>query len=225
LKIQLSPKGIKDNKMKEQLSSKEIGDNEMMIQISSGQGPVECELAVGKFLESLQAEYPDIRIHSSVPGSSKDSFKSILLGSEEDLSHLEGSIQWICQSPCRPHHKRKNWYIDVSLVKQAVSQKFDDNLVRFETFRSSGKGGQHVNKVETGVRAVYVPLGMSVESTEARSQHMNKKLALNRLCALIADMNHKCEADVARLNRLEHTRLERGNPVRVYEGKDFKRVV
>jgi peptide chain release factor len=197
----------------------------MRLQISSGQGPAECELAVGKLAEALLAEYPALKILSRVPGGKKG-FKSILLASDEDLdvSHLEGSIQWICPSPYRPHHKRKNWYVDVSLVGQAAREEFAGSLVRFETFRSSGKGGQHVNKVETGVRAIYVPLGLSVESTEARSQHMNKKLALNRLCALIADMNQASEADLARLNWLEHTRLERGNPVRVYEGEGFRRV-
>jgi peptide chain release factor len=194
-------------------------------------------------------EYPDIRIIGTVPGIHKGCFKSIRLGtvpqdlgssdnsvnsgksgksrksgSDLDLTHLEGSVQWICQSPFRSHHKRKNWYVDISLVGKAERLEFDDNLIRFETFRSSGKGGQHVNKVETGVRAVYTPLGLSVESTEARSQHMNKKLALNRLCLLIAEMNQNNEADAARLSRLEHTRLVRGNPVRVYEGMGFHRI-
>jgi len=197
----------------------------MIIQISSGQGPAECELAVGKLLIALQTEYPEIRIHSSVPGGRICCFKSVQIESGKDLSHLEGSIQWICQSPYRPHHKRKNWYMDLSVAGEAVRKEFDDSLVRFETFRSSGKGGQHVNKVETGVRAIYVPLGLSVESTQARSQHMNKNLALDRLCALIAGMNQKNEAEQIRLTRLEHTRLERGNPVRVYEGLEFQRTV
>lgn len=196
-----------------------------MIQLSSGQGPAECELAVGKLLEALQAEYPEMKIQSSVPGGRRDCYKSVLLESEKDLSHLEGSMQWICQSPFRPHHKRKNWYVDVSIVGKPARREFDDSLVRVETFRSSGKGGQHVNKVETGVRVIYMPLGLSVESTEARSQHMNKKLALDRLCALVAGMNQKSEDDCARLNRLEHIRLERGNPVRVYEGMECKRII
>ena len=40
-----------------------------------------------------------------------------------------------------------------------------DMKLRFETFRSKGKGGQHVNKVETGVRVIHVPTGISVVST------------------------------------------------------------
>lgn len=53
---------------------------------------------------------------------------------------------------------------------------------------------------------------------------MNKKLALNRLCEAISLQNAAGEAQVKALNRLEHTRLQRGNPVRVYEGMQFKRI-
>ena len=122
----------------------------------------------------------------------------------------------------RAKHRRKNWFIDVSVLEQLPDTQGDMKL-RFETFRSKGKGGQHVNKVETGVRVIHVPTGISVVSTEARSQHMNKKLAMNRLCDILADMeldNRRREKELA---WMEHTRLERGNPVRVYEGMDFIR--
>ena len=194
----------------------------MEIQLSSGQGPEECELAVSKLLHSLKAEFPDIIVLEKHPGGRPDCYRSVRIESETDLSFLEGSVQWICESLYRKNHKRKNWFVDVSLCEQAASLDYDETLVRFETFRSGGKGGQHVNKVETGVRAIYIPTGLAVVSTEARSQQMNKKLALNRLCELIAADNKAGAAQVKALNRLEHTRLERGNPVRVYEGMDFE---
>lgn len=75
--------------------------------------------------------------------------------------------------------------------------------MRLETLRSGGKGGQNVNKVETGVRAVHGPTGLAVVSTQAGSQHMNKRLDLDRL---------------------EHIRLERRGAVRTYVGTDFRRV-
>lgn len=78
-----------------------------------------------------------------------------------------------------------------------------------------------MNKVETGVRAVHIPTSLAATSTEARSQHLNRKIALNRLCGLLAEGNHESAATAKALDRLEHTRIERGNPVRVYEGPDF----
>mgnify|MGYP003259630939 FL=1 len=192
------------------------------MQISSGQGPAECGLAVELFYRQLQKEGRDIRLIQSVRAKGGKGYSSILFETEEDMRELEGSVLWICRSPFRPKHRRKNWFIDVSVLEQLPDTQGDMKL-RFETFRSKGKGGQHVNKVETGVRVIHVPTGISVVSTEARSQHMNKKLAMNRLCDILADMeldNRRREKELA---WMEHTRLERGNPVRVYEGMDFIR--
>lgn len=195
----------------------------MELQLSSGQGPEECELAVGKLLAALKAEFPDIEVLDSVPGRKAGCYCSVRIQSRTDLSFLEGTVKWICQSPFRPNHKRKNWFVDVSLCAKAGQADYNESLVRFETFRSGGKGGQHVNKVETGVRAIHIPTGLSVTSTEARSQHMNKKLALNRLCELLATQNRQSKETAKSLNRLEHTRIERGNPNRVYCGIEFSR--
>lgn len=93
--------------------------------------------------------------------------------------------------------------------------------MRFETFRSSGKGGQHVNKVESGVRAVHIPTGLAVISTDGRSRHINKKIALNRLHDEIMQFNLAGKNEVKSLNRLEHLRIVRGNPVRIYVGVEF----
>lgn len=194
----------------------------MRVQISSGQGPAECGLAVGLFYRQLQKEGRDIRLIQSVRAKGGKGYSSILFETEEDMRELEGSVLWICRSPFRPKHRRKNWFIDVSVLEQLPDTQGDMKL-RFETFRSKGKGGQHVNKVETGVRVIHVPTGISVVSTEARSQHMNKKLAMNRLCDILADMeldNRRREKELA---WMEHTRLERGNPVRIYEGMQFIR--
>ena len=192
----------------------------MRVQISSGQGPAECGLAVGLFYRQLQKEGRDIRLIQSVRAKGGKGYSSILFETEEDMRELEGSVLWICRSPFRPKHRRKNWFIDVSVLEQLPDTQGDMKL-RFETFRSKGKGGQHVNKVETGVRVIHVPTGISVVSTEARSQHMNKKLAMNRLCDILADM--ELDNREKELAWMEHTRLERGNPVRVYEGMDFIR--
>ena len=196
----------------------------MELQLSSGQGPAECELAVGKLLKALMEEFPDIEILERVAGHKENCFRSVRIASETDLSFLEGTVQWICQSPYRPRHRRKNWFVDVSICYAAQMNTFDESRVRFETFRSGGKGGQHVNKVETGVRAVYSPLGLASVSTEERSQHMNKRTALQHLRDSIFLRNSARMASTKALNRLEHTRIERGNPVRVYSGMEFQLV-
>ncbi len=196
----------------------------MKLQLSAGQGPAECELAVGLLLQALLAEFPALRVEEAAPGRHPGTYRSCLLTGEGEPPLPEGTIQWICPSPYRPGHKRKNWFVDVSPAGETAPVVFDAAQIRFETFRSGGKGGQHVNKVETGVRAVHLPTGLAVASTAARSQQMNKRLALDRLCSLLAQRNAADAEALKACNRLEHYRLERGNPLRVYEGPAFKRI-
>jgi len=193
----------------------------MELQLSSGYGPAECELAVGKLLTSLMSEFPDIKIIDRAEGVRSECFRSVRVSSESDLSFLEGTIQWICKSPYRLHHGRKNWFVDVSVCHNAETEGFDEDSVRFETFRSGGHGGQNVNKVETGVRAIHVPTGISVICTDERSQHINRRIALKRLREAVDSLNASREASVKSGNRLEHSRITRGNPVRVYRGMEF----
>ncbi len=59
--------------------------------------------------------------------------------------------------------------------------------LRVDTFRSSGAGGQHVNKTESGVRFTHIPTGVVAESMDSRSQHKNREIALGRLIAKIQE--------------------------------------
>jgi peptide chain release factor len=196
----------------------------MILQISSGQGPAECELAVGKLFEALQKEYPEIeKLDSHQSRYAKDGgYTSILFATERDLSELEGTVQWICQSPYRLHHKRKNWYVDISVIPEAESVCKEDEI-RFERFHCGGKGGQNVNKVETGVRLIHIPTGLVVTSTAERSQYQNKKNALMKLNVLLHQKEREAQRKQTNDAWREHTKIVRGNPVRTYVGMDFKR--
>ncbi len=59
--------------------------------------------------------------------------------------------------------------------------------LRTDTFRASGAGGQHVNKTESGVRFTHIPTGIVAESTDSRSQHKNRDIAMGRLIAKIEE--------------------------------------
>lgn len=197
----------------------------MLLQISSGSGPAECELAVGKFADALKAEIMDMQIISEVKSKYLNCYKSIFISTNCDVAHIQGAVKWVVQSPFRPKHKRKNWFIDVHLFNAAQKISFSEDAVAFQTFRSSGHGGQNINKVETGVRAIDMQTGISVVSTDARTQHMNKKIALNRLIEIISQRNDDDENSLKQAMRMQHELLERGNPIRIYTGLDFKPLI
>jgi peptide chain release factor 2 len=70
----------------------------------------------------------------------------------------------------------------------------DEELLReceVDTFRSSGPGGQHVNKTESAVRLTHLPSGVVVSSQQERSQHRNKALCLQKLRKKIEKLNYR----------------------------------
>jgi protein subunit release factor B len=72
--------------------------------------------------------------------------------------------------------------------------ELDQDLLRecvAETFRSSGPGGQHVNKTESAVRLRHLPSGVVVTSQQERSQHRNKALCLRKLREKIERLNYR----------------------------------
>lgn len=194
----------------------------MIVQISSGQGPAECELAVVKLYNSLKNEHKNIELIQKHESKTPGCCSSIMFSTEDDLSDLEGTVQWICESPFRPHHKRKNWYVNVSVIPEAP-QICKNQDIRFERFHCGGNGGQNVNKVETGVRLIHTPTGITVTSTAERSQLQNRKNALNKLNLILEEKEAAGKAKQTNDAWREHTQIVRGNPVRIYKGMSFSR--
>lgn len=204
------------------------------LQITSGRGPDECAYFVGKLCQIIRKESQnsnlEVEIIEAIPAQQPDSYLSVLLSVKGEFCHKfanqwQGSIQWICQSPFRPQHKRKNWFIgiDVWSVPQET-EELSEKKVKFESMRSSGPGGQNVNKLETAVRVIHSPTGITAVAQEERSQYLNKKLALAKLFALLEAQKNQALQKVDQERWQKHNELERGNPIRIYQGEKFKQV-
>ena len=101
-------------------------------------------------------------------------------------------------------------------MDQILLPESDDELLReceVDTFRSSGPGGQHVNKTESAVRLKHTPTGIVVSSQEHRSQRQNKQRCLEKLRAKVERMNHRPTKRVP-------TKVPRAVKARIREGKE-----
>lgn len=199
-----------------------------LIQISAAQGPIECQLAVAKALRRLTQEAAQLKLALDMieqeVGDKTGTFRSVLLsvdgeGAESLIQQWEGTIQWICASPYRPKHLRKNWFIGV--FRCAMPEANLSNAIRFETTRSSGPGGQHVNKTESAVRATHIASGITVKVQTERSQHANKRLAELLIAHRLACHAEEALGTLRAERRLQHYQIERGSPKRIFKGERF----
>lgn len=202
---------------------------EIILHLSSGQGPKECEWVVAQLVQALCREgvakglvcEPAEPVEGPVP-------TALLRVSGDDAEAFAatciGTIRWIGTSPFRPLHKRRNWFVGVQPVRvDEQSPDLRDEDIRYQTFRASGPGGQHVNKTDSAVRAMHVPTGLVASSQDQRSQFANKKIARLKLMMLLDEQRRAGDAGGKRALWDHNRALERGNAVRTYEGERFRR--
>lgn len=203
---------------------------EIYLHISAGSGPRECEWVVVKTANQFAKEAKADGLNAEVMWEAEPvaNAPSLLLkidgkGADAFVRARTGSIKWIGESPYRPNHKRKNWFVS---VRQAPSiadvPALNERDITFQSMRASGPGGQHVNTTDSAVRATHNPSGASVVSREERSQHRNKKLAITKLALIFTERQSGEEATNREAMWRQNHALERGNEVRVYIGPKFK---
>lgn len=201
-----------------------MNSNKIYLQITSGRGPAECCRAVALVLEKILKQAKDLKLEAEVLEREQGEINRTLFSAivslegsrwEEIVDEWEGVVQWTAQSPYRIYHKRKNWFIGIKSFTPSELSDVDMKYITYQTLRSSGAGGQHVNKTETAVRAVHAPSGLSVTASDQCSQHQNKKLATERLLIKLSAWNEEQQMQQAQENWDNHNSLERGNPVKV----------
>ncbi len=205
---------------------------EKIIQITAGRGPAECTWVVAqvlkKVLEEAQEQSLETVLLQRETGSENGTVETATLSvkgknADEFVKSWLGTIQWIGQSQFRKMHKRKNWFIGIFEIEKQKNFEISENDIQYQAMRSSGAGGQHVNKVSSAIRATHIPTGIAVVAMDSRSQHQNKKLATERLLKKLESetlqqlKNHVGKQWENQLN------IQRGNPTRTFTGTDFKK--
>ena len=203
------------------------------IQITAGNGPTECAWVVAKVLKVLLKEAVSEKLNYTIidqeKGSENGTVRSVTVQIAGDNKQVDkflkewmGTIQWIGQSKYRKFHKRKNWFIGIFGMEDRTEIELKNHEIKYQSIRSSGPGGQHVNKVSSAIRAIHEPTGIQVVVMDTRSQHQNKKLAKQRLQLKVTKQNLEGLKASIKDQWENHQELERGNPIKIFVGTDFK---
>ena len=121
-------------------------------------------------------------------------------------------------SPFDAAHRRHTTFASVDAVPEIEESDFElspDDL-KVETYRSTGAGGQHVNKTESAVRLTHLPTGLVAQSQNERSQHQNRATALGVLRARVAEHHRRQQEEKLAALRGEQTAIAWGNQIRSY---------
>jgi len=109
-------------------------------------------------------------------------------------------------------------------VKEEIVVEINEDDLRVDTFRSSGAGGQHVNKTDSAVRLTHLPTGIVVQCQNERSQHKNKATAMKVLKARLYELKRKEQEE--KMEKLHSTKKEIawGSQIRSYTLQPYRLV-
>ena len=206
----------------------EYDESDAIVELHSGAGGTDaqdwCEMLLRMYQRWAERRGFAVEIDEATAGQEagllsatfivKGRFAYGLLSAERGVHRL------VRMSPFDSQHRRQTSFasLDVTPFLEDLSDEvsIDDKDLRIDTYRSSGAGGQHVNKTDSAVRLTHLPTGLVVSVQNERSQHQNKAKAMQILGAKLAE-RQRAEHQ-ATLDQLSGDRTDNawGNQIRSY---------
>lgn len=207
-----------------------------ILSINAGAGGTEAqdwaEMLSRMYQRWAEARGWEVEVTDALPGEGAG-LKSVtmLLQGENayGFSKAERGVHRLVRiSPFDANKRRHTSFASVDVIAEIEEADSDivipPNEFEVDTFRSGGKGGQNVNKVETAVRITHIPTGLVVASQTQRSQHQNRATAMRLLLSRI--YAQRLDAQKAEMERFygEKGSISWGNQIRSYVFQPYRMV-
>ncbi|MBW8271266.1 peptide chain release factor 2 [Caldovatus aquaticus] len=211
----------------ESLLSGEADANDAYVEINAGAGGTEAqdwaEMLLRMYMRWAEAHGYKVTVTERQDGEQAGIKSATLLVSGPYaygwLKTETGVHRLVRISPFDAQARRQTSFASV-YVYPAVDDRIEIEInpadLKVDTFRSSGAGGQHVNKTESGVRFTHIPTGIVVSCTQDRSQHRNRAIAMQMLKARLYELELKKREAMAEAAEASKTDIGWGHQIRSY---------
>ena len=213
-------------RIKTLLSGEYDGDNAILSLHAGAGGTESCDWA--QMLFRMYSKWADSRGYELVVLDSLDGdeagIKSITfqINGENAYGYLKsekGVHRLVRISPFNAAGKRQTSFVYCDVmpdIEEDLDIEINEDDLRIDTYRSSGAGGQHINKTSSAIRITHLPTGIVVQCQNERSQHQNKDKAMQMLKAKLYLLKEQENAEKAAGIRGEVTEIGWGNQIRSY---------
>lgn len=143
------------------------------------------------------------------------------------LKSEKGVHRLVRISPFNAQGKRQTSFVSLDVmpeIEEDIDIDIKDEDIRIDTYRSSGAGGQHINKTSSAIRITHFPTGIVVTCQNERSQHMNKDKAMQMLKAKLYMLQKEANAEKLSDIRGDVKEIGWGNQIRSYVLQPYKLV-
>jgi peptide chain release factor 2 len=215
--------------------SGEYDSRNAILSIHAGAGGTEsqdwAQMLMRMYLRWAERRHYQAEVLDVSPGE-EAGVKSVVIGIKGDyangyLRSEHGVHRLVRLSPFDADHARHTSFALVEVMPEAeagADVRIEPEDLKVDTFRSSGPGGQHMQKTSSAVRLTHLPSGLTVSCQSERSQHQNKEIAMKILLSRLLELELEKRAEERAKLKGKHVAAGWGNQIRSYVLHPYKMV-